>query len=106
MLSALLRAGHSLTAGLSYLSTADSILISSRYHPPPILTLDTRVDWFHRIQKKPCYRSQNRFFSPFLIKAFGLTACSGDSWRDTVENPPMLVCVHACGGTDGACHAA
>src|SRR5262252_6772402 len=41
-----------------------------------------------------------------VINQFGLTACSGDSWRDTVENTPMLVCVHACGGTDGACHAA
>src|SRR5215470_3490401 len=40
------------------------------------------------------------------IYGIGLTACSGDSWRDTVENTPMLVCVHACGGTDGACHAA
>src|SRR5262247_1051163 len=33
MLSALLRAGRYLTAGLSYLSTADSILMSSRYQP-------------------------------------------------------------------------
>src|SRR4029450_2616680 len=33
MLSALLRAGHYLTAGLSYLSTADSILMSTRYQP-------------------------------------------------------------------------
>src|SRR4029434_1045008 len=40
------------------------------------------------------------------INTFGLTACSGDSWRDTVEDTPMIVCVHACGGTDGACHAA
>jgi hypothetical protein len=40
------------------------------------------------------------------ISVIGLTACSGDSWRDTVENTPMIVCVHACGGTDGACHAA
>src|SRR4029450_13784401 len=33
MLSALLRAGRYLTAGLSYLSTTDSILMSSRYQP-------------------------------------------------------------------------
>src|SRR5919197_724565 len=42
---------------------------------------------------------------PGPIRVIGLTACSGDSWRDTVENTPMIVCVHACGGTDGACHA-
>src|SRR5262247_3752445 len=36
MLSALLRAGRSLTAGLSCLSTADSILMSSRNHPRPL----------------------------------------------------------------------
>jgi hypothetical protein len=35
----------------------------------------------------------------------GLTACSGDGARDTVENTPMIVCGHACGGTDGARHA-
>jgi hypothetical protein len=39
------------------------------------------------------------------ITPVGLTACRGDSARDTVENTPMLVCVHACGGTDGARHA-
>jgi len=33
MLSALLSAGRSLTVGLFRLSTADSILMSSRYHP-------------------------------------------------------------------------
>jgi hypothetical protein len=33
----------------------------------PVLPLDRRVDWFHRIQKKPCYRSQNRFFFPCPI---------------------------------------
>ena len=36
------------------------------------------------------------------IVAVGLTACRGDGWRDTVENTPMFVCGHACGGTDGA----
>src|SRR4029434_9291901 len=35
----------------------------------------------------------------------GLTACRGDGARDTVENTPMLVCGHACGGPDGARHA-
>src|SRR5712691_3976254 len=45
--------------------------------------------------------------TPYVQRSLvGLTACSGDSWRDTVENTPMIVCVHACGGTDGACHAA
>src|SRR5215831_3223913 len=42
----------------------------------------------------------------FRSITLGLTACSGDSWRDPVENTPLIVCVHACGGTDGACHAA
>ena len=35
----------------------------------------------------------------------GLTACRGDGARDTVENTSMIVCVHACGGTDGTRHA-
>src|SRR6266852_1161861 len=39
------------------------------------------------------------------IAPVGLTACRGDGARDTVENTPMIVCVHACGGTDGARHA-
>jgi hypothetical protein len=39
------------------------------------------------------------------ILSLGLTACSGDSGRDTVENHPTIVCGHACGGTDGARHA-
>src|SRR5262245_45456381 len=38
------------------------------------------------------------------IESVGLTACSGDSWRDTVENHPLIVCGHACGGPDGARH--
>src|SRR5215470_857869 len=39
------------------------------------------------------------------IAPVGLTACRGDSWRDTVENTPTIVCGHACGGLDGARHA-
>src|SRR5262245_61539561 len=39
------------------------------------------------------------------IYTLGLTACRGDSWRDTVEKTPTIVCGHACGGTDGACDA-
>src|SRR5215831_14567527 len=54
-----------------------------------------------------CWGCRRSIFHAQLgMTAIGLTACSGDSWRDTVENTPMLVCVHACGGTDGACHAA
>ena len=39
------------------------------------------------------------------IYGVGLTACSGDSWRDTVAKQPDDVSGHACGGTDGSCHA-
>src|SRR4029453_2976310 len=35
------------------------------------------------------------------VSSLGLTACSGDSWRDTVANHPTIVCGHACGGPDG-----
>src|SRR5262245_5685150 len=40
------------------------------------------------------------------ISPVGLTACSGDNWRDTVQNLPMMLLCHTCGGTDGARHAA
>src|SRR5262249_47974199 len=54
-----------------------------------------------------CWGCRRSIFHAQLgMTAIGLTACSGDSWRDTVENTPMLVCVHACGGTDGACQGA
>ena len=43
MLSALLRAGRSLTAGLSYLSTADSILMS--YPKLPGQIVEDSVAW-------------------------------------------------------------
>src|SRR5262249_10081958 len=51
-----------------------------------------------------CREAKSRRLIPG--RGIGLTACSGDSGRDPVENTPMIVCVHACGGTDGACHAA
>src|SRR5262245_41934760 len=40
------------------------------------------------------------------VNRVGLTACRGDGARDTVDINPMIVCDHACGGTDGARHAA
>src|SRR4030095_9032117 len=40
-----------------------------------------------------------------LIRPFGLTACRGDGWRDTVEDTLMIDFGHVCGGTDGALHA-
>ena len=30
------------------------------------------------------------------IYPVGLTACSGDSWRDTVHNIPMMLLCHVC----------
>src|SRR5262249_51898938 len=40
------------------------------------------------------------------MNTFGLTACRGDSWRDTVQTLPMIFLYHTCGGTNGARHAA
>src|SRR5437764_13928353 len=40
------------------------------------------------------------------ITGVGLTACRGDSWRDTVQNIPMILLCQTCGGTDAARHVA
>ena len=37
----------------------------------------------------------------FPIRVIGLTACRGDSWRDTVKKPTRPCSFLACGGPDG-----
>jgi hypothetical protein len=53
----------------------------------------------HHATKPPCHRQQREFEIAGVSVAehggdkalVGLTACSGDSWRDTVQNIPMML---------------
>jgi hypothetical protein len=75
------------------------VLFDSWYPSKKLLKRIRDYGWYF-----VCRLKKNRSFVD--IARLGLTACSGDSGRDTVENHPTIVCGHACGGPDGARHAA
>jgi hypothetical protein len=55
------------------------------------LTIPTRIGAFDPAGAKVVLALCIDDYAEIWVNGVGLTACSGDSWRDTVQNIPMML---------------